>query len=528
MPFKKSTVDFSKTHILPKITEDYIQSPQSFDSYINAVPEIGAFKNIIEKRKASLANRSLLATVLKEQNASASPASLKNIESLKNENSFTVTTGHQLNILTGPLYFIYKIITTIKLSQILNEKYPRFHFVPVYWMNGEDHDIEEINHTYIYGKKVEWNTDQKGATGRMTCKGMAAVIDEVETLTGTNEQTEKILSLLKSAYKESNTLCEATRMLVNTFFGKYGLVIIDADDARFKKEFIPVIKDDLFNNTSYKQVNETIAELKIKYEPQVHPREINLFYLNGVRERIVKENAQWTVLNTSVEWTQDALMKEVEEHPERFSPNVVLRPLYQEFLLPNVAFVGGPAEIAYWLEYKKMFDHYKVNYPTLIMRQCSMIVDDSSSARVLKLGLREEQLFNTMDDLIKDYITRSTDGLDSVGEMQQISNAFDAIVNKISKIDVSLRGAAEAEKQRITNGLKALEEKAIRAQKKKHETVTQQIQKLKDKFYPDGVLQERHDNFIPFFIKYGESFFDELLANSNPPEREFLILTETK
>ncbi len=534
MLFQKSTIPFQVTKVLSPLVFDYLFKSESLKSFFSFYPDDSGFQKLIDQRKLKPVNRKALVDVLRNQNQELSSATKKNIELLLSENTFTVTTGHQLNLFTGPLYFIYKILTAIKLSQSLKEKFPDKNFVPVYWMASEDHDIEEINHTFVYGKRIEWkgedalNANGKGAAGRILCKGIGSIIDELKTILGENDLSKKVIDLLNRSYSEENSLSAATRILVSELFGKYGLVILDADNATLKKIFIPVMKDELQSQTSFKKVSETIQELENnKYEVQVHPREINLFYLtDDARNRIVKENGIYKVLNTSLEWNEDALMFELNEHPARFSPNVVLRPLYQETILPNIAYVGGPAEIAYWLQYKSMFDHYNVNFPALVLRNCAMLVDESSAVKMSKLKISPTDIFKSADELSQEFVLRNSDSFSMEEEVQKLTTAFDSLVQKATKLDSTLKTLVEAEKQKQLNALEGLEEKITRAQKKRHETSIQQIRKIKGKFFPDGTLQERQENFLSFYLMFGESFFDELLAQFAPPEKEFLILSE--
>jgi bacillithiol biosynthesis cysteine-adding enzyme BshC len=528
MSFQKTEIDFSVTKSLSRLVSDYLTGNKGLKSFYSSYPDETGFVNAINTRSKFPADRNLLAAILKEQNSDSHASAKKNIELLTDRNTFTVTTGHQLNLFTGPLYFIYKILTTIKLTQHLNEKFAGKKFVPVYWMASEDHDIEEINHTFLHGKKVEWNTVEKGAAGKLSCEGMEAVIENVTALAGAGENAREIISQILYAYKKEHSLSRATRIFADGLFGQYGLVILDADDARLKKLFIPVMQDDLTNQTAYKKTLETISELhQSGYESQVTPREINLFYLQkNSRERIVQENGLYKVLHTMLSWNKEELIRELNENPGSFSPNVLLRTLYQETLLPNIAYIGGPAEVAYWLEYKKVFEHYKINYPLLILRNCAMIIDDVSAEKMRKLGISNEDIFKNYDELAREFIRRNPDSFSLETETAKINAVYDSMISKILNVDSTLAKSMESERQKQLNSLKSLEEKVARALKKKHEVSLQQIQKLKEKFFPGGVLQERHENFIPFYARHGSVFFDQLLSSFEVPAERFHVLAE--
>jgi bacillithiol biosynthesis cysteine-adding enzyme BshC len=309
-----------------------------------------------------LANRKILVDALTNQysrlNSPLSSLVRNNINLLIEENTFTITTGHQLNIFTGPLYFIFKIVTAINLANELKAAYPEQNFVPVYWMATEDHDFAEINHTTVLGKKINWDLETTGPTGRINTESIFKTVKNYLSVLGLSENSEILSDIIENAYLKNQKLADATRYLVNSLFEDYGLVIIDADDPQLKKQFAPYIERDIIGRNSSKAINESSAALKqIGFNTQVNSRDINFFYMvDGFRERIVVENGKYNVLNSGISFNEDELRKEIEQHPFRFSPNVVMRPLYQEVILPNLAYIGGGAEVTYWLQLKKSFD----------------------------------------------------------------------------------------------------------------------------------------------------------------------------
>ena len=527
MSFHKTPVSFSSTGSLSKIVSDYLSGQDQVKPFYSFFPDQKGFAEVIKRRNLSAEKRNVLVEVLREQNSNASDETLNNINLLAEEKTFTVTTGHQLNLFTGPLYFIYKIISAIKLSRQLKKNFPENNFIPVYWMASEDHDIEEIRAINISGQKVEWNVEGSGAAGRLMCNGIDEAIDVAKQILGETKNGIEIFELLKFAYRKEHTLSQATRIFVNGLFENYGLVILDPDNAKLKSLFISVMQDDLEHQTSFAKVSETIQDLnKLDYDAQVTPREINLFYLQeNFRGRIIKEKNHFHVADSQIRFTREEIIAALHEHPERFSPNVMLRPLYQETVLPNVAYVGGPAEIAYWLEYKKMFDHYNVNFPALVLRSCAMIIERSSAERMKKTGISFTDLFKPADLLAKEFVQR-TSSFSIAEELEKISSAFQSIGEKAAAVDITLKSTAGAEQRRHIDALHALEEKVIRAQKKKHETSFQQIQKLKARFFPEGTLQERYDNFLPYYLKYGKDFFEMLLQAFDTPDDKFIVLSE--
>ncbi len=368
MALKTEKIPLSQTEHFSKLFLKYVSSDNSVKGFYEFEPTVEGFKKAIDKRSNENINRKLLVDVLKKQydKVAIDSASL-NIESLLENKTYTVCTGHQLCLFTGPLYFIYKIISTINLSETLKKQYPEYNFVPVYWMATEDHDFEEIKNIHLFGKNISWNKEATGAVGRLHTDSLASTIDELKIMVGESENSKELIQLFTDAYLRHTNLADATRYLVHQLFGKHKLIIVDGDDPQLKAELSAIIKDDILNGTNYKQISKTISELETKgFKAQVKPREINCFFMRGnSRERIEYEEASglYKVLNTSFTFTKEELISELNNNPEQFSPNVVLRPLYQQKILPNLAYVGGPGEIAYWLEYRSMFDFHKINFP---------------------------------------------------------------------------------------------------------------------------------------------------------------------
>jgi len=377
-------------YFIPLIV-DYLNQKSELKSLYNRFPTIENFKHQLEEKGENfpIENRKILVDSLKKQhtNFQISEATSNNIELLNQPNTYTITTGHQLNLLTGPLYFIYKIITVINLTKELKAAYPEHNFVPIYWMATEDHDFEEINFFNFKNKKIEWKKESKGPVGRLNTQGMDLVFDAFSSELGLGNNAYYLRDLFKKAYLEHDNLADATRYLTYKLFEKEGLVIVDGDDTELKKIFIPFAKDELLHQTSFKKVNETLSPLK-DYSIQVNPREINLFYIQDqLRERIIYENGNYNINNTLLSFSESELLTELENNPENFSPNVILRPLYQELVLPNLCYIGGGGEIAYWLELKSNFEAHKITFPILLVRNSVLLVTKKQLSKLEKLNL---------------------------------------------------------------------------------------------------------------------------------------------
>ncbi|HSI90009.1 MAG TPA: bacillithiol biosynthesis cysteine-adding enzyme BshC, partial [Adhaeribacter sp.] len=466
---KITTLPYSATNSFSKLVTDYLAGEPHLKPFLNRFPSLENFGEQIKERQNFPADqRETLVQALEKQygNLAKNPAVELNMALLQQDKTFTVTTGHQLNIFTGPLYFVYKIVSVIKTCQELKKAYPEKEFVPVYWMATEDHDLAEINHFNLFGKRHEWQTEQKGAVGRMNLKGLEKVLEELP------EQ----FPVFEKAYRESRTLAEATRKIVNELFGEYGLLVLDGDDAGLKKVLTPVILNEFSEQISYRLVNQTNETLAAYYKPQVLAREINLFYLeDGLRERIVPEGDNFRVLNTELVFTAAEIEKLARQQPEKFSPNVILRPLYQELLLPDLAYIGGGAEVAYWLQLKAVFEHYSVPFPVVMLRNSALYINKSNAARMQKLGLKPEELFEDLNRLKKKISeTLELPAVSLESQRHSISEIFAEVEKLAGSIEQTLEKTVGAEAQKVQNALQMLEKKIAKAQETKHETVFKQ------------------------------------------------------
>jgi bacillithiol biosynthesis cysteine-adding enzyme BshC len=499
---------------------DYIQRNPSLEKFYHRFPSIENFKEQITEKSKSFSNdtRKILVSTLNTQykNLSITESVKSNINSLADSKTFTITTGHQLNIFTGPLYFIFKIVTVINACKKLKSIYPEYNFVPVYWMASEDHDYDEIKYFKLYGKKYTWETDQQGGVGRFNTKGLDQLLNEIPG----------DVQVFKNAYTKQTKLSDAVRQYVNDLFGNDGLVAIDADDHNLKSLLKPVIKDDLIMHHAKLFVDKTDKELEsIGYKTQVFCRDINFFYLdNNLRSRIEKQGDAYKVVDTNISFSQSEIEKLIETAPEKFSPNVILRPLYQEIILPNLAYVGGPAEVIYWLQLKGVFDRFETPLPMLMPRNFAMVINQQAAKKFEQTKLDLIDLFEEKNTILKNWTIKNTHHNLVVDEERNvISKIFDQLKARASSIDQTLAPYVGAEGKRTMNSLDEIEKKLIRAEKRLHSDKLRQIEFVKDLLFPDGNLQERTDNFLNFY-QQDPQFIQHLLNSFDPFDYQFNVL----
>ncbi len=509
-------IDFQKASGFSPLFLDYLAKSPNLHEFYNQYPDLQGFENIIKQRKFDAASRQILVNTLKEQYAPLDR--VPSFELLLDDKTFTVTTGHQLNIFTGPLYVIYKIVSTIKLAKKLKEVFPEYTFVPVYWMASEDHDFEEINNFNLFGKNYSWQSEQKGAVGRMTCREISQIIDEMP---------EKP-ALFSQAYSQADNLSAAVRSYMHELFGTQGLVCVEADHPALKKQFAEEIRAELTTEASLKNVNDSTNKLEaLGYKTQVSAREINLFYLDDqLRERIVKEEGVYKVLNTSLTFSEAEILQMVAETPEKFSPNVILRPVYQEKILPNIAYLGGPAEVVYWLQLKAVFDRLKVSYPIVMPRNFALYINLANQKKLEKLGLNTDDIWLDDHNLKQKYLQlHSENQIDFEEEKESIRATFSKVLAKTIQVDKSLEQAVMAEQHKAISGLENFEKRVKKAEERLHETGISQVLALKGKLFPGGSPQERVENYLNFALN-NPHFIEQLFQNFNPLDFRFNILLE--
>jgi bacillithiol synthase len=506
----------------PRLAAFYAHAPR-----LESFPEITACRAQREYPRADLAD-----VLAKQYAALPETAQVRaNIEALRSAQTFTVTTAHQPSLFLGPLYFIYKALTTINLAEKIQQQVGDVQrIVPVFVLGSEDHDIEELNKINLFGKRIVWQPETGGAVGSIAAQTLSPALAELRGILGESEAARALFERVERACAQASTFADATQALLHTFLGQHGLVVLNANDPTLKRHFAPIARAELLEQPAFRLVNETTARLNdLGFKTQAAPREINLFYLQpGSRERIVRQpGGGFQVLNTNLAFSEAEMLAELEAHPERFSPNVVLRPLYQEIILPNLAYVGGGGELAYWLERKSLFEYFEVPLPALVRRNSVLWLDGDVQKKLAKFGFTAADFFGDTDALLRNYVARNAAGEVSLAlEINALGEIFERVAAKATAIDPTLEKAVRAEAVKSAAGLEQWQGRLVRAEKQKHEVTLNQIRALKEKLFPANGLQERHDNFLPYVLKYGDAFLASLKENLDPFDAGFVVLEE--
>ena len=522
-------IPFSSTHVFSSLINDYLEGKGTALDFVQYAPNLEGYRAAIEGRKKHPINRSLLFDVLTKQYANLPQENAVNnqIALLNKDNTFVVTTAHQPNLFTGPLYFFYKIIHAIQLAASLKEAFPECNFVPVYYMGSEDADLDEVGAFNLDQKKCQWVTKQTGAIGRMQVDdALLVLLKQLESYWSILPQGHKALEILKEAYQKGKTISEATLSFVHAFFGSKGLLVLQPDDAALKAAFIPVMEKELLTSFSHETIQPTIAALSKDYHVQSEGRSINLFYLkDSIRARIEKQGEHYIVVDTPLQFTEAQIIAELHQYPERFSPNVILRGVFQETILPGVVFVGGGGELAYWVELKNVFQAVGVHYPLLQLRNSFLLMSHKQVEQWSAMQFEEQDLFKPILELEVAYVkNHATQALDLQDQINHLTTLYSTIKNEVVKVDPTLGTHADNLVQQAKAKLLALEKKMLRAEKRKQSVGIQRIHRIKKELFPQDNLQEREEHFSRWVGQYDLSWIDTIMEHSKGLESKFSII----
>jgi len=499
-------------------------------SFYRFEPTLEGLLQAADVRKSYQPDRKLLVEVLSDHYSGVklNERQEANLKNLSGEQTFTIVTAHQPALFTGPAYYVYKIISAIRLCEELKKTSPLQNFVPVFINGAEDHDFDEVKSTFLFHKEVVWETQQFGAVGRYTVEGLAEAFRKFSEILGNGDYAVRIKETIEFALKDSRTYNDFVFKFINNIFGQYGLLVLNMDDVRLKKAFIPVMEKELTESVSEPLVLETQHALQqFDFKPQAHPREINLFYFteSGGRERIVREGESFRILHTEMTYSKNEIIELLHKYPERFSPNVITRPLFQEFILPNIAYIGGGGELAYWLERKSQFEAFNIYFPCLIRRNSVLIIPKNVRKIIEKLGIDADDMFEEEQVFLQKYVyARAEADTETNKEQEALKEIMHQLEQKASLIDPTLVPYVAAEGARMLKSVEHMEQKFHKSIRQKEENTINQIRGLREKLFPGNGLQERKESFMQYASLEGMGLMDELLTHLNPLDKSFVVL----
>ncbi len=486
-----------------------------------------AFELQAEKVKARPVKREPLASVLREQNRryGCGSQTLENIDNLVENQACAVVTGQQVGLFSGPLYTIYKSFTAIKLAERLSRNSPGG-FVPVFWLASDDHDFVEIDHISLLNgdhqvedirylsplahKKIP-------AYDLVFTANISDCIRRLEELMPASEFRPAILRHIKEAYQPGRTFAEAFANWMTRLFGSYGLILVDSSHPALKELGKEVFRREIAERSpSTRRALEASSRLKrTGYHTQIQLREgiLNVFLTNEERQTIRAKGEDFFIPGLDETYTKRDMLALVEKNPDRFSPNVLLRAIYQDSLFPTVAYVGGPGEIAYFAQMKGMYESFEISMPVVFPRATVTILERNIHKILNRYNLTIEDIWHDADGVIKSIIKKQVP--ESIEEVFRVASShlgreFESIEREILPLEPDLKKSADLALSRIRRQFDFLEKKVIRAAKRRHSVVIRQLDKAKNNLFPLDNLQERVFSIVPFLVKYGYAFMAKL------------------
>lgn len=522
-------IAYAATQRFSPLVLDHASGDPFLGSFRDYPPTWDGLKAASEAKRYSAANRSVLVSAIRRQyeGIALGEAVSASIEKLALTDALTITTGHQLCLFLGPLYVPFKLLNTIRLAREAEERL-KVPVIPVFWLASEDHDRAEVDHTWFGDRMLHWPGVAGGAVGRLPLDGIASVVEEACAALGAGIDADRVRGLLRECYRPDRTLVDATRRFAHALFGRYGLVVVDGDDRALKQLFAPIMREELLNHIAKRSVDYADERLSERYAPQAHARAINLFHLRpGHRSRIEEVDGGYQVLDGGPRFTADELLLDVELRPQDFSPNVLLRPLYQETILPNIAYIGGGGELAYWMQLKWLFQAVQLPMPLVLLRTSATLLTAKADRMRSGLGLSLEDLFAPVHEL-RTRLAHEGQGADAIisEEMAQVHRAMDEARRKAAAADVTLSASAEATRVRIQRALDGLQARIDRALRRKESTRLAQLDRVLNEILPGNGLQERRLSALPWIAALGNNVLDGWLVQLDPMDARFTVLSD--
>ncbi|MCF8255042.1 MAG: bacillithiol biosynthesis cysteine-adding enzyme BshC [Bacteroidia bacterium] len=530
---KLSEIKLDETKLIQQIVKDYFHQDAKLEPFVNAWHTHDGLEKILSERSFDSFKRPILVQHLYSQYAEAelelSEESLtsKQINLLSEPNTYTVTTGHQLSLFGGTLFMAYKILTAIKLANNLRIQYPDKNFIPILWLASEDHDFEEIKSTHLFGKDFVWEKDSKNRpTGKVDLEGITQLINDISSSLGEGEIAKEWAQEMKIAYDEKYDLGQATIRFYHHLFASFGLVILDPNAKELKNLFRQTMRRDILEQRTFSVQTETDKVLAENYKLQINARPINFFFLDDTVGRKMlkfKDGAYFFEENSKV-FTPSEIEDLIENSPERFSPNVNLRPVYQETILPNLAYVGGPAEVAYWLQLKSVFEANEIPYPIVLVRFMNLILGKGMIEKIEKVGFELSELIED-ENKVSELVIDKSNPIPFQEQFEDILDKFQTLVEETRNLDqaiskeflqtkLSLKDQFKSKKSILRNAMEANEQIQI-----------EKVLKLRSRIFPKGIFQERIETLMQLESSINKKILNELLEFVEPFSGKLLIST---
>ena len=534
-----STLDYQtrswqQLGVYPPLVRDYLLGAPQLEPFYRYAPTHSGLLQACEARSQIAVNREVLVQALNRQyeamdaSFSARQTSrevLHNLEALRDEQTLTVTTGHQLQLFGGVHFFWYKLVDTILLARQLQQERGGKKVVPVFWMASEDHDFEEIRRIDMEGTTWEWQSEQYygQAVGRLNPAELEGLLEQLRQRLAISQHGEFLSDWLEAAHLNQPTYALAYRQLVHQMLGRYGIVILDADDPMLKAQAKKLFTADVLDQHIGQAVTSQSASLAaLGYKTQVTARPVNQFiHHKQGRQRLVAEGGYFTLHEaTSNKWSPREMEDTIDKQPELFSPNVITRPILQELLLPNVAYFGGPSEVAYWLQLKAAFEALDVFFPVVMPRNSAFWLSGNTRRKLSQLALPPEAFFQNVERLKAHFLEDQPEVQAFYQQWYPARNAAEALHAESEKLPEELKKVAGSEVQKALHQLDTAAIRLRRRARQQHSVALNRFEQVSQALFPGGMPQERAESFLPYYRTFNDRYFQTLLEAFDPLSRD--------
>jgi bacillithiol synthase len=501
------------------------------------------FKNVSwQEQTESIANQSMVYSsvkeiLIKDNSDINSTKGKKNLELLKNENTAFIITGQQLGLFASPLYTIYKIITTIKLANQLNSQNLEFIYVPLFWLESEDHDFEEVNHFGIWNKKFEPQKLLYGgeSRGKVSIKHYSfehqieELVEQLNDELIPTEFSNELFNKIRQWFKTGESWLTASREILKDIFYETGLLFFKPGYPQIKKASAPFFQNIIENstelNTQFRNVSGELEKSGYSNQVTVVDGKTFLFTENDSlqREHIYFENNEFFTKESGIKLSKSELLEIVNKSSEKISTSVVSRPLLQSWLLPTAAYIAGPGEIAYWAQIGGMFDQMKLMMPVVYPRISATILEPKIQRFINKYEPDVKNLPKKSDEFIKTVLSKRDDTTFQISK-EKIKTELENIRLKIIATDPTLENTFQKTVEKMIGQIDLLENKTLKAKQQIDQTLVSQLQQIHSAFYPEGYPQERYLTFVYFLNKFGPEIFTKIFNAINLDQTEHQII----
>jgi bacillithiol biosynthesis cysteine-adding enzyme BshC len=517
----------------PSLAHDYLHDFEKVSEFFKGdFRDASALQDQIGRVGNRPMDRGRLAAVLKTQNQKygCSSRTFENIDRLAEEGSCAVVTGQQVGLFSGPLYTVYKALTAIRLAENL-ERIHHNGCVPVFWMASDDHDSAEIDHIHFPDKENQirkLSCRSQGSESRLPAAQMLLGPDIEDCLRFLHDSTHEsefkfeIFAELQQAYTPGRSFVDAFAMWMTRLFQSYGLVFVDATHPDLKDLGKSVFLQEISQNSPSTEqalaVSERLKQAGYEVQVPLHPGILNLFLVEHERQSLHFQEGKFLVKGTGQTFCPEDLLKLAHSDASLFSPNALLRPLYQDTLLPTAVYVGGPGEIGYFAQLKGVYESFGLAMPLVYPRKNLTLLEKSVERILDAHQLQIDDLDGDVELLINALLRKDLPGsLDKAfgSAVSHLEQDFLHIREQLAVYEPTLDRSVQAALGKIKNQIEILEKKAVLAAKKRNSTVVRQLHKLKANLYPNNRPQERVFSITSYLIKYGESLIDRLYQEIN-------------